>query len=160
MKKILILLPIIFIVLLGCSEDKFLYEPEVTSNSIDLPFESKKNGKVSFIYRNNSADSIPITLAMAKQRAVLEDSQSFDFCPDIINLRNGIVNPDWFVVNFNIAIIPEISILNQNDHPNLVSYSFPMGTYVAFLMEAQGCNKEQYEVFDITSNDSVQIINE
>ena len=160
MKKILILLPIIFIILLGCNDEKTLYEPEVKIDSIEIPIKSLKNGKVGFIYRNYSSESIPITLVMAKQREVMENSQNFDFCPDIINLRNGVVNPNWFVVNFNIPIIAENAVLNQNDHPNLISYSFPMGTYVGFLMEAEGCNKDQYKVFDITSNDGVTLINQ
>ena len=97
---------------------------------------------------------------MVKPGEVLKNSQNIDFCPDIINLRNGVVNPNWFVVNFNIPIIAENTVLNQNDHPNLISYSFPMGTYVGFLMEAEGCNKDQYKVFDITSNDGMQLVSE
>ena len=159
MKKILILLPIVFILLLGCNEETSIYEPEVKLDSLNLPFESRENGKVLFIYRNNSTESIPITLAMVKPGEVLKNSQNIDFCPDIINARKGAIKPDWFIVNFNIPIVPESSVLNQNDHPNLVSYSFPKATYVGFLMTAEGCNKDQYDVFDITTDEGITIIN-
>ena len=92
---------------------------------------------------------------MASQQKNLNDSQNYDFCPDIINLRKGISNPNWFIVNFNYPIQPENSIVNQNDHPNLISYALPIGTYLVTLMEAEGCNEDQYEVFDIKTNDGI-----
>ncbi len=156
MKKILILLPILFALLFGCSEEKNIFEPEVKLDSIDLPFESRENGKFGFIYTNNSTESIVITMAMVKSGEILVDSQNYDFCPDIINLRNNIANPNWTMINFNFPITSESKIVNKNDHPNLISYSFPKGTYLAFLMNAEGCDKNQYDVFDITSNDGLQ----
>ena len=95
-------------------------------------------------------------MAMVKSGEILVDSQNYDFCPDIINLRNNIANPNWTMINFNFPITSESKIVNKNDHPNLISYSFPKGTYLAFLMNAEGCDKNQYDVFDITSNDGLQ----
>ena len=46
-------------------------------------------------------------------------------------------------------------VLNQNDHPNLISYSLPMGTYLLFLMDGIDCNENQYDVFDISTNDAL-----
>ena len=58
--------------------------------------------------------------------------------------------------NHNILIIPEKEVLNQNDHPNLISYSLPIGTYLLFLMDGIDCNENQYEVFDITTSDALR----
>ena len=109
------------------------------------------------IYRNYSQDTIPIVFAGISTGEVLEDSQNYDFCPDIINLRNGINDQDWFLINFNHPITPEILVANQNDHPNLVSYSLPMGTYIAFTTDSDQCSKEQYAIFDINTNDAFDL---
>ncbi len=155
MKKILVITTLMLFLFLGCEEKQNIFEPRVSENSIEFPFEEKDHGKFMSIFRNNSNDSIPISLVMASQQKVLNDSQNYDFCPDIINLRKGISNPNWFIVNFNYPIQPENSIVNQNDHPNLISYALPIGTYLVTLMEAEGCNEDQYEVFDIKTNDGI-----
>lgn len=157
MKKILLFISLFLIIFVACDEKTEVIEPEVTKNSINFPFESMKNGKFIAIYRNNLKINIPITFAMAKQGEVMEDSQNYDFCPDILNLRNGIANPDWFLINFNYPIIAEDSVLNKNDHPNLISYSLPKGTYIALLMDSDECNKDQYAIFDITTNDALDM---
>ena len=144
-------------IFLSCEDDSRVFEPEVTKSSIFFPFESRDNGKFMALYRNNLKINIPITFAMAKQGEVMEDSQNYDFCPDILNLRNGIANPDWFLINFNYPIVAEDSVLNKNDHPNLISYSLPKGTYIALLMDSDGCNKDQYAIFDITTNDALDM---
>ena len=155
MKKIFFILPLVFVILFACGDETKIFEPKVTADSLEYSFTSKKNGKFVAIYRNQTNKTIPITFAMAKQREIMKDSQNYDFCPDIINFRKGTVNPDWFVVNLNLPIVPENSILNQNDHPNLVSYKLPQGTYIGFVMDAEGCNDDQFDVFDITSNDAL-----
>ena len=155
MKKILVITTLMLFLFLGCEEKQNIYEPKVTADSLEYSFTSKENGKFVAIYRNQTNKTIPITFAMAKQREIMEDSQNYDFCPDIINFRKGTVSPDWFVVNLNLPIMPENSVLNQNDHPNLVSYKLPQGTYIGFVMDAEGCNDDQFDVFDITSNDAL-----
>ncbi|MBC78705.1 MAG: hypothetical protein CL745_03770 [Chloroflexi bacterium] len=155
MKKIFFILPLVFVILFACGDETKIFEPKVTADSLEYSFTSKENGKFVAIYRNQTNKTIPITFAMAKQREIMEDSQNYDFCPDIINFRKGTVSPDWFVVNLNLPIVPENSVLNRNDHPNLVSYKLPQGTYIGFVMDAEGCNDDQFDVFDITSNDAL-----
>tara|TARA_Y100000996_G_scaffold341552_1_gene278880 strand:- start:760 stop:1245 length:486 start_codon:yes stop_codon:yes gene_type:complete len=157
LKKIFILLCFsVLITIIACGDDSLIIEPKVSIDSVDFPFENRKNGKFMSIYRNNGELGIPITFVMAKQREVLSDSQDYNFCPDIQYYRKGVVNPEWFVVNHNILIIPEKEVLNQNDHPNLISYSLPIGTYLLFLMDGIDCNENQYEVFDITTSDALR----
>ena len=154
MKYLIIgLLPALFFI--GCEDDALIIEPKVSIDSVDFTFENRENGRFMSIYRNNAEQGIPITFVMAKQREVLPDSQDYNFCPDIQNYRKGVVNPDWFVVNHNILMTPEREVLNQNDHPNLISYSLPMGTYLLFLMDGIDCNENQYDVFDISTNDAL-----
>ena len=155
MKKIFILLCFSVLTIIGCGDDALIIEPKVSIDSVDFPFENRENGRFMSIYRNNAEQGIPITFVMAKQREVLPDSQDYNFCPDIQNYRKGVINPDWFVVNHNILIAPERDVINQNDHPNLISYSLPMGTYLLFLMDGIDCNEDQYDVFDISTNDAL-----
>ncbi len=155
-KLLLSLMTILFLFILACSDETKIYEPVVTENSIDFEFESKENGKLVMIYRNNTSQNISMSFIMASVNKIIDDSQNYDFCPDIINFRKGIVNPDWFVINFNHVIVSENTVANQNDHPNLISYSLPIGTYLAVTMNPEDCNKDQYDVFDITTNDGVQ----
>ena len=157
MKKISLFISLFLIIFVSCEDSQAkIIEPKVTKNSVEYPFESIKNGKFITIYRNNTSETIPITFVMAKVNEIIPNSQDYDFCPDIIKLRNGIVNPDWFIVNFNQPIVSEASILNKNDHANQISYSLPLGTYMGTVMDAEGCNKEQYGVFDVTTNDGLQ----
>jgi len=158
MKKLFILLSFVLIIFVGCQKETPIIEPEVTKSSVTFPFDSRDNGKFISIYRNNSADSIPITFIMTRQREVIEDSKKLDFCPDILNIRKGIELENWAIVNWNYPIIPEINVENQNDHPNLISYSLPIGTYIAFLMDADGCTKDQYSVFDIKTDKGIEIL--
>ena len=142
---------------LACSNEAEIIEPEVSEDSIVFPFDSRDNGKFLTIYRNYSDKTIPITFALIKQNEIFENSQNYDFCPDIMNIRKGINSTDWILINYNLAIVSEKSVQNINDHPNLVSYSLPKGTWIAFLMERAECNEDQYEVIDILTNEGVQI---
>lgn len=155
MYKKLILLPLIFLVFISCQDEIKILEPKVFADSIEFPFESRKNGKFMTIFRNNTNESISFSLIMVKQGEVLKDSQKIDFCPDVNNIKKNIVLPDWFMVNFNIAVVPESSVGNPNDHPNLVSYALPKGTYLLINMDTEECNNNTYEVFDITTNEAM-----
>ena len=93
-----------------------------------------------------------ITLAYTQKS--FDDSQNYDFCNDIQNFRRGIITSEWIMINVKHPIKPEISVSNQNDHPNLISYSLPMGTYLVFISEAEQCYEEQYDVFNITTNEA------
>jgi len=156
LKKTLILLTLFFLFLTGCNDDlNTVYEPMVTNDSIVFPFESKDNGRFASIYRNHTDKSIPITFSMVKSGEVLEGSQDYDFCPDILKFREGVITSDWFIINLNFPITADSEVPNQNDHPNLISYSLPLGTYIVFLMEKDTCTADQYEIFDITTNDGL-----
>ncbi len=154
MKKLLIVFSMALILSLACNNEDEIIEPEVSEDSIVFPFDSRNNGKFFVIYRNYSDNTIPITLVMRKSTEVMKNSQNYDFCPDLLNVRNGI-NTDWTPINLNLPIIPEDNVENKNDHPNLVSYTLPMGTYVALLMNGENCNKDQYHIFDIKTNDAM-----
>ena len=93
-----------------------------------------------------------ITLAYTQKS--FDDSQNYDFCNDIQNFRRGIITSEWIMINAKHPVIAEVSVPNQNDHPNLISYSLPMGTYLGFISEAEQCYKEQYDVFNITTNEA------
>ena len=69
-------------------------------------------------------------------------------------IRNNKGVEEWTPINFNINMVSENNVPNQNDHPNLISYSLPMGTYLGFISEAEQCYKEQYDVFNITTNEA------
>ena len=157
MKKLLISFSIVLIFSLACSDEAEIIEPVVSEDSIVFPFDSRDNGKFISIYRNYSESSIPITFVMSRAREVIKDSQNYDFCPDLLNIRNGISLEKWVVVNLNLSIKPEDSVLNKNDHPNLVSYTLPIGTYVALLMDGDDCNNDHYHIFDIKTNDAISL---
>ena len=154
MKKLLILVSMVLIFSLACNDENEIIEPEVSKDSIVFPFDSRNNGKFLAIYRNYSENTISVTFVMSQSREVMKNSQNYDFCPDLLNIRNGI-NTDWVPINLNLPIIPEDNVQNKNDHPNLVSYTLPMGTYVALLMDGENCNKDQYHIFDIKTNDAM-----
>lgn len=157
MKKLLILFSTVLIFSLACNDESEIIEPVVSKDSIDFPFDSRDDGKFISIYRNYSESSIPITFVMSQDRRVMEDSQNYDFCPDLLNIRNGVATDKWAVINLNLSIKPENNVLNKNDHPNLVSYTLPIGTYVAFLMDGNDCNNDQYHIFDIKTNDALNL---
>ena len=157
MKKLLISFSMVLIFSLACSDEAEIIEPLVSEDSIVFPFVSRDNGKFISIFRNYSENSIPITFVMSKYRGVMKDSQKYDFCPDLLNIRNGISLEKWVIINLNLSIQPEDSVLNKNDHPNLVSYTLPIGTYVALLMDGEDCNNDQYHIFDIKTNDGINL---
>ena len=156
LKKIILILFVLMTFSLACGEENLILEPIVTQNSIDFPFESRENGKFKAIYRNNTNESIPYTLAIVKMNELVPDSRNIDFCPEIINIRKGVDNSGWIMINYNYLLASESSVDNQNDHPNLVSYSLPMGTYIVLTMDSEGCSDEQYDVFDITTNEAIE----
>ena len=159
LKKFLILFvfSLFLIIFVSCQDENLVIEPEVTKDSVKYPFIDREDGKFISIYRNYTNENINIVFAMAKQQEVMPDSQNYDFCPDILNVRKGIVNADWFIVNFNYPIVAESAIPNQNDHPNLISYNLPKGTYIGFTMDSKGCDRDQYGVFDIETNNAMQL---
>ena len=87
---------------------------------------------------------------------VMPDSQNLDFCEGIDALRNGKSVLEWTVINHNYSFIPESNVENQNDHPGIISYSLPKGTYIVMLTDSSQCNTDNYAVFDVKTNDGLQ----
>ena len=74
---------------------------------------------------------------MLSQNEVIADSSNKDFCNEVNAIRKGIALENVIPINLNLLVENEKSVLNQNDHPNLVSYSFPKGTYMILLMNSR-----------------------
>tara|TARA_Y100000996_G_scaffold403979_1_gene377531 strand:+ start:477 stop:971 length:495 start_codon:yes stop_codon:yes gene_type:complete len=152
-KKLIISLLFLFLFIFACGEDINIYEPEISSTRIDFPFEERKSGKFSVIYQNISEDSVNYNLALvSKPGAIIENSNSLDFCEGIIALRQGKQVLEWILINLNYSAVPESTVLNENDHPNLVSYNLPKGTYAVMLTDSEICNKDNYKIFNITQD--------
>ena len=158
-KKLLIGFSLIFLVFsFSCEDDTKvkIFEPNITSNKIDFPFNEIDSGKFGVIYRNNGDDPITISLMMLSQGELIENSQNKDFCDEVNAIRKGVSINGILPINFNIPVSPENSVANQNDHPNLISYSFPIGTYMILLMNSDSCSTDNYVIFDVKTNDGIQ----
>ena len=79
--------------------------------------------------------------------------KNLDMCEGINAIRSNKIVLEWTVLNYNYPIIPNSAVENENDTPNLISYNLPKGTYIITLMDEIKCSKENYKVFDITSNE-------
>ena len=84
-------------IFLSCEDDSRVFEPEVTKSSIFFPFESRDNGKFMALYRNNTNETVSISLAYAQK--LIDNSQNYDFCPDVMNLKNRVLTSDWLMIN-------------------------------------------------------------
>ncbi len=104
-------------------------------------------------------ESIPLSVVMLTQNEVLIDSQSLDYCEGVNALREGKNVLEWTIINHNYSFIPESTVENQNDHPGFISYSFPMGTYMIMMMNQSECNKNNYVIFDVNTNEGIELVN-
>ena len=158
MKKTLSILALCLLTFIACSDNEAkVYEPVLSKEKIEFPFESLEDGMFSVIYRNYDDQIIPIHLHLVSEVGeVIEDSKELDFCQDVMSIRNGRFIPNWTMINGNFAVIPESAVPNQNDHPNLVSYNLPMGTYIILLDGPETCSRENYVTFDITTNKVIE----
>tara|TARA_B100000073_G_C23473733_1_gene468613 strand:- start:131 stop:592 length:462 start_codon:yes stop_codon:yes gene_type:complete len=147
LKKLLILicLPIIFF---ACTDEKKIYEIELSKEKINFPFEQINNGQFMSIYRNYEEASISFSLLLVNQ-PIMKDAQDKDFCEGVTALRNQKMVKEWIPINYNYISIPESEVPNQNDHPNLVSYNLPVGTYLFLLMDSKSCTRENHIIFDV-----------
>ena len=157
LKKIFIIVFILAFVFACSSDEKVLYEIEISKDKIEFPFKDIENGKFISIYKNYSNETIPISTVLISNGSVMENSQDLDLCEGVNALRNGKSVQEWIIINHNLPVVPEFEVINSNDHPNLVSYSFPLGTYLIMLMDPINCNKDNYVIFDVTTNDGLQI---
>ena len=143
----------------GCSsEETQIYESYLFEDKIEFPFQDIESGNFITIFRNNHSASVPPSIVMVSNE-VLKDSQNLDFCEGVNALRNGKKVLEWTIINHNYAFVPETSVENQNDHPGLISYSLPKGTYMIMLMDPSECNKNNYVIFDVKTNDGLSINN-
>jgi len=154
MKKIFFILPLVFVILFACGEETKILEPELTIDSIQFPKELD-DGRVIVIYRNYEEESIPFSLFLLNQ-TIIPNSDKEDFCEGVTAYRNGKAVKDWTPINYNYSMMPESQVENQNDHPNLISYNFPVGTYLIMLMDPKSCSKENYVVFDVKRNKYIE----
>tara|TARA_Y100000768_G_C23730200_1_gene564465 strand:+ start:61 stop:549 length:489 start_codon:yes stop_codon:yes gene_type:complete len=157
MKKIFITFFILSLAIACGNDDINIYEPLLTKEKVEFPFEDIENGKFQVIFRNYEDESIAYSVVMISNGTVIENSQEMDFCEGVTALRNNKQVSEWLPINYNYSAKPESQIENQNDHPNLISYSFPKGTYIIMLQDITGCSKENYSVFDVLTNDGLQL---
>ena len=147
----------LFIFVLGCEEEKKMYETALYEDKIEFPFEEIDNGKFMNIFRNYHKDSVSLSVVLLnKDREVLPNSQNLDYCEGINALRNGKQVLEWIIINYNVSFIPENEVPNQNDHPGLISYNLPKGTYLVLLNDSEDCNKNNYAIFDVITNDAIE----
>tara|TARA_Y100000996_G_C22350323_1_gene572527 strand:- start:244 stop:741 length:498 start_codon:yes stop_codon:yes gene_type:complete len=141
----------------SCSEDIEVIEPVISKDKIEFPLESVKNGSLKVLYRNYEDENITISMILLSNGVVIENSQSIDFCEKLDLFRNNIIiDQNWILINNNVIITAEKSVINENDHPNYFSYSLPKGTYMITLMDSPSCSKDNYAILDVTTNDGVQ----
>tara|TARA_Y100001970_G_C13682208_1_gene578261 strand:+ start:93 stop:542 length:450 start_codon:yes stop_codon:yes gene_type:complete len=146
---------IFFIV--GCGDSELeIQEIEISSTEINFPFEERKNGKFISIFRNNGNEIVPISLFLII-RDTNDSLKNKNYCDEVNLIRQGRFISDWTIINGNLPIIPEKEIINQNDHPGLVSYNLPLGTYILMLNNEVACSEKNYKVFEITTNDAFEV---
>ncbi len=157
MKKVLSLILLsLLIFLFGCEEEKKMYETALYEDKIEFPFEEIDNGKFINIFRNYHEDSVSLSVVLLDSE-LLPNSQNLDYCEGITAIRNGKQVLEWIIINFNISFVPENQVENQNDHPGLISYNLPKGTYLVMLNDSEDCNKNNYAIFDVKSNNDVSM---
>ena len=71
---------------------------------------------------------------------------------DIINLEMENIK-EWIPINYNYSQFLKISSKIKMIILNLVSYNFPIGTYLGLLMDSESCNKDKYDIFDVKTNE-------
>ena len=152
MKKTFLLIGILIISIISCSDTQTTYEVEIAADEINWPFEEIDNGKFNVLLRNSSINDIRMLLLYFGQQIILDKDQK-DFCPIIESVNSGTV-PEEVTIFTQINIINEQNVQNKNDHPNFVSYSLPKGSYVFFADKFDSCNKDSYITFDVKTMDA------
>ena len=155
MKKTFLLIGILIISIISCSDTQTTYEVEIAADEINWPFEEIDNGKFNVLLRNSSINDIRMLLLYFGQQIILDKDQK-DFCPQMESIKNGIVPEGTILIN-DLNIQQEQNVPNQNDHPNFVSYSLPKGSYVFFADKFDSCNKDSYITFDVKTMDAFEL---
>ena len=155
MKKFFLLIGILLIFIISCSDTNSSYEVEMSGEEINWPFESIDNGKFTVLFKNSSINDIRMLLVYFGQQIIFDKDQK-DFCPQMELIKNGIVQGETLVIN-DLNLEQEQNVPNQNDHPNFVSYSLPKGSYVFFADKFDSCNKDSYITFDVKTMDAFEL---
>ena len=158
MKKFFLLIGILLIFIISCSDTNTSYEVEMDAEEINWPFESIDNGKFTVLFKNSSINDIRMLLLYFGQE-IISDKDQKDFCPQIELINNGVRSEGPALIN-DLNLVSDQRISNQNDHPNFVSYSLPKGSYVLFADKFDTCNKDSYVTFDVKTMDAFDLIKE
>ncbi|MFL2654100.1 MAG: hypothetical protein ACJ0J5_07090 [Dehalococcoidia bacterium] len=155
MKNLFILSLVFIFFIIGCSEETFIYEPEINNDKLSFPFEERDGGKLGVIVRNLSSKIEPINMFLIT-RDVITDVKNQDYCNEVSKIREGRFIPEWTAINSNLPMMPESEVTNQNDHPNLISYNLPKGTYLLMLNHSETCSRDNYITFIIKTNSAFE----
>ena len=147
MKKTFLLIGILIISIISCSDTQTTYEVEIAADEINWPFEEIDNGKFNVLLRNSSINDIRMLLLYFGQQIIFDKDQK-DFCPQMELIKNGVVPGGALIIN-DLNLEQEQNVPNPNDHPNFVSYNLPKGSYVVFADKYDSCNKDSYITFDV-----------
>ncbi len=150
MKKIALVVFLLLFVF-SCEAENKILEPSLTKEKIEFPKKELDQGEFMAIFRNQTDDSIAFNLIMVSND-ITKDQDSLDYCEGVNALRQGKQILEWAPINFNFSAIPESAVENQNDHPNLISYNLPVGTYLLMLVDSDSCSKDNYTVFNVKGN--------
>ena len=152
MKKIFLTIGILLIFIISCSDTQTTYEVEIAADEINWPFEEIDNGKYNVLLRNSSINDIRMLLLYFGQQIILDKDQK-DFCPQMELIKSGVVPQGAVLIN-DLNLVQEQNVLNENDHPNFVSYRLPKGSYVVFADKFDKCNNDSYVTFDVNTMDA------
>ena len=84
---------------------------------------------------------------------IMLNKNELDLCPQLELLKSKNI-PDTWTIFTDINLFSEKNVLNQNDHPNFVSYSLPKGSYLVFTDNFDKCNNDYYVTFDVKTMDA------
>jgi len=152
MRKILVLLTIILILIVGCSDQQTSFDIEVGGSEISWPFTDIDNGKIILLFRNSSDYDFNMKLVWLGDQIMLNKNE-FDFCPQLELMKSNNIPNTWTLFT-DINLFKQENVPNENDHPNIVSYSLPLGSYVVFFDKFEKCNKDSYITFDVNTMDA------
>lgn len=152
MKKNFLLIGILLIFIISCSEEQKSYDVEIAANEINWPFQEIDNGKFTVLFKNSSINDIRMLLVYYGNQIILDKDQK-DFCPQMELIKSGVI-PEGVIVINDLNLEQEQNVLNVNDHPNFVSYSLPKGSYIIFADKFDKCNKDSYVTFDVKTMDA------
>ena len=152
MKKFFLLIGILLIFIISCSDTNSSYEVEMSGEEINWPFESIDNGKFTVLFKNSAPNNFQMTLGYLGQQIIPNKDQK-DFCPLIESIKNGTA-PTEVTIFTQINLVSEPNVPNKNDHPNFVSYSLPKGSYLVFTDNFDKCNNDYYVTFDVKTMDA------